>query len=412
MAHYIVFSGRPPSPSARSLPKPALMRSVRGSDAPHGVVALTGIQALDIVSARVRRQVSVHVAGDTVTDGQIADIIDRLLDRKVERVPWDVPKQQAGLVRDPDDAVRKYRIVFAEGSRHGVGHGHDLERPTRLPDLVQADDGAAGCDKCEVDVTAPFVAHGEAAKLGEPGVGALDDPPVAAKVLTAVDATTGDAGLDAGLAALVATATMVMAFVGMQFDRTPAWTAAPPAANCGNGVQCLGQHHAVVPVGAAQDDAECRAGRRQDGVSYPLVPIRRVGSRRGSRFFAETEALSSATRLQSNCPAASRCSSNARSRAAHTPACCQSRSLRQQVIPDPHPISAGRYSQGRPVRSTNRMPVKAAWSETGGLPPFGRGCVGGSNGSTTDQRSSGTRSLLMIPNLGSVSSTSSFCWTL
>jgi len=73
-----------------------------------------------------------------------------------------------------------------------------------------------------VDVTTPFVAHGEAAKLGEPGVGALDDPPVAAKVLTAVDATTGDAGLDAGLAALVATATMVMAFVGMQFDRTPA----------------------------------------------------------------------------------------------------------------------------------------------------------------------------------------------
>lgn len=63
---------------------------------------------------RIANQV-VHIAGDTVTYGQIADIVDRKLGRKVERVLWDVPKLQAELARDPDDAMRKYRAVFAKG---------------------------------------------------------------------------------------------------------------------------------------------------------------------------------------------------------------------------------------------------------------------------------------------------------
>lgn len=48
-----------------------------------------------------------------------------------------------------------------------------------------------------------------------------------------------------------------------------------------------------------------------------------------------------------------------------TPACCQSLNLRQQVMPLPQPISLGRYSQGMPVLSTNRMPVRAARLEVG-----------------------------------------------
>ena len=230
-------------------------------------------------------------------------------------------------------------------------------------------------------------------------------------MLTAVDTATCDTGLDATLAAFVATSTIIIALVGMQLDRTLPWTAMPTAAHRGDGVQRLGQHHAVMPVGAAQDNAEWRAVSVDDKMAFRarLATIRRVWTRRGSPFFAATEALSSAARLQSTCPAACRCSSKVRCKAAHTPACCQSRNRRQQVIPEPHPISAGRYSQGRPVRSTNRMPVKAARSETGGLPPFGRGRAGGSSGSTTDQRSSGTRSLLMILKLGSEPSNSRFC---
>lgn len=46
-----------------------------------------------------------------------------------------------------------------------------------------------------------------------------------------------------------------------------------------------------------------------------------------------------------------------------TPAFCQSRSLRQQVIPEPQPISFGKCSQPIPVFNTNSIPVKAARSE-------------------------------------------------
>jgi hypothetical protein len=53
-----------------------------------------------------------------------------------------------------------------------------------------------------------------------------------------------------------------------------------------------------------------------------------------------------------------------------TPAFCQSRNLRQQVMPLPQPISLGKYSQPIPVLSTNSIPVKAARSETGLRPGY------------------------------------------
>jgi hypothetical protein len=46
-----------------------------------------------------------------------------------------------------------------------------------------------------------------------------------------------------------------------------------------------------------------------------------------------------------------------------TPAFCQSRKRRQQVIPLPQPISCGKYSQPMPVLNTNNIPVRAARSE-------------------------------------------------
>ena len=63
-----------------------------------------------------------------------------------------------------------------------------------------------------MDITAAFVAYDDTTKLGEPSVRARND--------SAAALATSDAG---------------------------------------NGVQRLDQHHAVVTVGAAQDDAEWRA---------------------------------------------------------------------------------------------------------------------------------------------------------
>ncbi len=57
----------------------------------------------------------IYTAGDTITYRQLADLIDRMLHRHVERVTWTVAELKNGLAADPDDALAKYRVVFAEG---------------------------------------------------------------------------------------------------------------------------------------------------------------------------------------------------------------------------------------------------------------------------------------------------------
>jgi hypothetical protein len=73
------------------------------------------------------------------------------------------------------------------------------------------------------------------------------------------------------------------------------------------------------------------------------------------------------------------------------PAACQSRSRRQQVMPDPQPISTGSRSHGVPVISTKGMPVNAARSGRHGRPPRGFGLSCGSSGPNAAQSSSETR---------------------
>lgn len=80
----------------------------------------------------------------------------------------------------------------------------------------------------------------------------------------------------------------------------------------------------------------------------------------------------------------------------HTPAFCQSRSRRQQVIPEPQPISLGRYSHPIPLLRTNRIPVNALRSGTGGLPPFGRGGRSGITGFIISHNLSSSSSFAII----------------
>ncbi|ASL47333.1 Glutamyl-tRNA reductase [Burkholderia sp. AD24] len=58
----------------------------------------------------------VYVAGDTVTYGQLADAIDAMRGVKSRRVEWTVPQLKSELATQPDDSLRKYRVVFAEGA--------------------------------------------------------------------------------------------------------------------------------------------------------------------------------------------------------------------------------------------------------------------------------------------------------
>jgi len=79
---------------------------------PKDIGALTA----EIVFAEPRIVNSVvYTAGDTVTYERLADIVDSVLGRKVRRVEWSVPVLKDELAKDPNDPIKKYRVVFAEG---------------------------------------------------------------------------------------------------------------------------------------------------------------------------------------------------------------------------------------------------------------------------------------------------------
>jgi hypothetical protein len=75
-----------------------------------------GTLTADIVLHRPRivNQV-VYTAGDTLTYGALADLVERVTERKVERRVLSVPQLLADLLEKPDDNLRKYRAVFAMG---------------------------------------------------------------------------------------------------------------------------------------------------------------------------------------------------------------------------------------------------------------------------------------------------------
>lgn len=57
----------------------------------------------------------VYTAGDTITYARLADTVDSVLGRKARRVEWSVPMLKDQLAEDPDNVIKKYRLVFAEG---------------------------------------------------------------------------------------------------------------------------------------------------------------------------------------------------------------------------------------------------------------------------------------------------------
>ncbi len=57
----------------------------------------------------------VYLAGDTVTYGEVADKLKTVLGRSFAKREWLVPQLKSELALDPDNHIKKYRAVFAEG---------------------------------------------------------------------------------------------------------------------------------------------------------------------------------------------------------------------------------------------------------------------------------------------------------
>jgi hypothetical protein len=242
------------------------------------------------------------------------------------------------------------------------------------------------------DVGTPFIADGDPAVAGEPGQGSFDHPAVPSQTLGAVDPSSCDPRLDAAPAQRSSAMREIIAFIGMELGRSP--LRSPHAvAYRRHGIDHHLEELAVVAVGRAEPDGEWDALAVHNKVALAprLAPVCWVRAGALSPLLAGTLALSRAARLQSMALAQPSRSSRTRCRPSHTPARCQSRSRRQQVMPQPQPISCGSISQGMPLRSTNRMPLRAARWAIRGRPPFGFGGSDGMSGAITAHRSSDTR---------------------
>ena len=75
-----------------------------------------GVLTAEIVffDPTIRNEI-VFLAGDTVTYGEVADKLEAALGRPFSRSEWTIPFLMEELARDPQNMMRKYRAVFAQG---------------------------------------------------------------------------------------------------------------------------------------------------------------------------------------------------------------------------------------------------------------------------------------------------------
>lgn len=53
------------------------------------------------------------VAGDTISYGQLAEVVERVTGRAFEKTEWTLDKFRADLAATPDDLMAHYRTAFA-----------------------------------------------------------------------------------------------------------------------------------------------------------------------------------------------------------------------------------------------------------------------------------------------------------
>lgn len=56
----------------------------------------------------------VYSAGDTVSYGQLADLVEKISGKPIDREEWTIPHLENEIAKEPDNLVKKYRLVFAK----------------------------------------------------------------------------------------------------------------------------------------------------------------------------------------------------------------------------------------------------------------------------------------------------------
>lgn len=248
-----------------------------------------------------------------------------------------------------------------------------------------------------VDIGASFPADAQATELMQPGQGALHHPTCLAQATSVGRLPSRQDGRDAAPAQRVTMRLGIVTTIALYPVGSEAWVTHAP----GHRRNRLDQHQQlghVVAMRPGQNRGERKTVRvRDDVVLRPvLATIRGIGARLIPPKTARTEAESTTARDQSIRLAACNRASSVRWILSQTPTFCQSRSLRQHVIPVPHPICGGTSSQGMPVFNTNRIPVNTERSSNRLRPGYrNRRRFLGNNGSINSHNASSNTDLAM-----------------
>lgn len=247
------------------------------------------------------------------------------------------------------------------------------------------DNGTTQREKSLVNIIASFIANAQAAKLVQPAQRALDDPARFAQAAAMGPPFTGQPVGNALAAQPVMVCGAAIGAVSLHQVR-PLTGAAWFAAHWWDRHQQRLELTTVMDVGCSHLDAQRNALGIGEKMMFAarFAAVGRVRPRLEPPKTARTLLESTTARDQSIRSALCSRRSSSRWSFSHTPAFCQSRKRRQQVMPLPQPISKGKSRQAMPVLSTNRIPVNAARSGMDLRPGyFTRRVLLGSNGSIT-----------------------------
>lgn len=232
----------------------------------------------------------------------------------------------------------------------------------------------------------PFVAHLQASELVQPRDRALDDPTRLAQAAAMRGAPLGQNRRNAQSTQGAAVGGGVVGAVAL--DTIGALAGAPASARKRrNGNDEGNELGYIMGIGRRERrrerDTPCIADEMVLAACF--APVSGIRSGFFPPCMARTEELSTTVRDHSICSAACKRVSNTRCNRAHTPARCHATKRRQQLTPEPQPISSGSAAHGIPVRSTNRMPVSACRWVMGLRPGWvrRRRFIFGNNGSTS-----------------------------
>ncbi len=263
-----------------------------------------------------------------------------------------------------------------------------------------ADQAAADFEERFVNAGQPFTSDSESAKPMQPSDSALHHPAGLAQTATVPGSAPCDLGLDTQSQERRTMWVRIVSTVSLhQLGLSPRSTAL--ASNGRDGSDQGQKLRDVVAIGFGQNGRERNALRVDEEVMF-RARTTAIGWVRSSFFpapRARIEELSATAREKSMRSAWRSFESSTWCRRFHTPARCQPFSRRQQVTPEPQPISRGNIFQGMPERSTNTIPVSVARSDTRGRPrPFlGRFLRLGSNNSIMFHNSSSISGLGIAP---------------